>query len=127
MHRTTHGLNLALKLIGAAAALTVIALGLASSTIFGDANSFGVAMFLGFAFFIPAACLCVLGLLALATRPPHSDEAVGANYLQPNQVSGVCPNCEAMIPLMAAACPCCGALFGDHSAWQVRKHPQVRR
>jgi len=122
-----HGLNYALKLIAVAAALIVIALGLAFSPIFGDANRLGVAMFLGFVFFIPAGSLCVLGLLALATRPPHSEEAVGANYLQPNQISGECPNCEAVIPLIAGECPCCGALFGAHSSWQVRKRTHARR
>jgi hypothetical protein len=94
----------------------------ASSPIFGDANSFGVAMFLCFIFGIPACALCVLGLLGLVTRAPHSEESVTASYLQSNQVSGECPNCEAEIPSAAAKCPCCGALFGEHSSWKVREY-----
>ena len=121
MQRIKHGISYALKLVAMAAVLVAIALALASSTIFGDANSFGVVIFLSSVFVIPAVCLCILGLLALATRPPHSDQAVGADYLQPDQVSGICPNCETVIPLIATECPCCSALFGDHSSWQVRK------
>lgn len=116
-----HSISYALKLVAMAAALVAIALALASSTIFGDANSVGVAISLAFVLGLPAASLCILGLLALITRPPHSDQAVGANYLQPDQGSGMCPNCEAAIPLIATECPCCSALFGDHSSWQVRK------
>ena len=126
MRKPESGLGYALKLIASAAALVVIALGLASSSIFGGANALGVAMFLGLVFAIPAGALVVFGLLALATRPPHSEDAVGANYLQPSQVSGECPNCDAVIPLSATECPCCRAIFGAHSSWQVRKRRHLR-
>jgi hypothetical protein len=122
MRKTPHGLGYALKLFAVAAMLAVIALAVASSTIVGDANSLGVAMFLVFIFGIPACALCVFGLLGLVTQAPHSKEAVTASYLQSNQVSGECPNCEALVPLAAAECPCCGALFGEHSSWKVREH-----
>jgi len=127
MRKTLYGFTVALKLFAIAAVLLVIAFTLVSTPVFGDANAIGVALFVGFAFFIPAGVLCVLGLLTLVTQAPHSHKAVNATYLRPDEVAGGCPNCEAVVPLGAAQCPCCGALFGEHSSWQVRRLPDVRR
>ena len=122
MRKTPHGLGYALKFFAVAAMLAVIALAMASLPIFSDANALGVAMFLAFILGIPACALCVLGLLGLVTRAPHSEEAVTASHLKSNQVPGERPNCEAVIPLSAAECPCCGAFFCEHSSWKVREH-----
>ncbi len=125
MRNTSYGLSYALKMFLAAAALLYIALALSSSTIFDDANSLTVSLFLGFVLGIPAVFLCILGMLGFAARAPHSREPVDAHSLQPNSISGECPNCDAAIPLTSATCSCCDALFGKHSSWQVRERRRV--
>ena len=78
MQKTSHGAKLAAKLFLSAGAPLLFALFLASSSIFGDANSISVGMILGLMLVVPAGCLCVLALLALSTTPPHSSAVSGA-------------------------------------------------
>ena len=38
--------------------------------------------------------------------------------------TGLCPNCDAEIPISSAKCPKCGADFASGSAWPIRPRPQ---
>lgn len=44
----------------------------------------------------------------------HADAAV---------LKGICPNCNAVVPLGVKRCPKCPAVFGPHSAWAL--HPVI--
>lgn len=50
-------------------------------------------------------------------RLAHLDEAQRAYELLPK---GVCPSCDAVIPIASEECPKCKALFGLYSAWSVK-------
>ena len=126
MNKTSQGAGLATRLVLSAGAFLLLALLLASSGNFGDTNPLGVVMFLGLVFGVPAACLGVLALLALTTTQPHSCAASGVQHVGVGETPGTCPNCEAAISLSSSECPACGALFGEHSSWQVCEQPQRR-
>jgi uncharacterized membrane protein YhaH (DUF805 family) len=49
--------------------------------------------------------------------------------ISPREVSGdmgVCPNCDASLPLDAQACPKCMAEFGPNSSWKVLSQAEAK-
>lgn len=59
-----------------------------------------------------------------AGRSPATVKANGAQNQQPETQAvgpvGVCPNCDARIPLTSTSCPKCKADFGVGSAWKIK-------
>ncbi len=56
-------------------------------------------------------------------RPANKPATKPARFVETSsKQSGSCPNCLGKIPLDSKACPECGALFGEHSAWKVLRY-----
>lgn len=62
-------------------------------------------------------------IAATASSPTIEKAGSGANQ-QPkaHEVGpvGICPNCDARIPLTSTSCPKCKADFGAGSAWKIK-------
>lgn len=125
MRINARGGQTAVKLCLTGVGLLIVGLALPSTGLFGDANSIGIAMFLGLFFGMPAMICVLLALLSLVARPPRPTPVASNQYLKHGEIAGACPNCEATIPVASLSCPNCSAIFGEHSSWKVQEH--VRR
>ena len=110
--------NIALKIC---ISLIAIALLLSLTNVFGGGFNPYAVMLLSILFGVPAALFAILALLAHLGKPMRSADPKSRQYIKVGDNPGSCPNCEATIPVDALECPSCGAIFGGHSAWSVRK------